>query len=135
MECSKLQNKSEILGTSAELLHDKCLYPAVAHTAYYSCYQLMKHIWLYSMEKSEDELKRNIKQSSMGSHEYLINEIVKYVVTNNKTNDNLKDFRNKIFKLKVLRTEADYSDKNFDYTNSRDSISLSKEILSVLKKY
>lgn len=132
---SHLQNKSELLVASAELLDDKGLYPAVAHASYYSCYQLMKHIWLYSMQKSEDELKSNIKQSSKGSHEYLINEIVKYVVKNNKTNDNLRDFRNKIIKLKVLRTEADYFDKNFDYTDSRDSISLSQEILSVLKNY
>lgn len=132
---SHLQEKSEMLVESAKLLDEKGLYPAVAHASYYSCYQLMKHIWLYSMKKTEDELKRNIQQATEGSHEYLLNEIVKYVKNNNKTNDNLKDFRNKIYKLKVLRTEADYFDKNFDYLNSRNSISLSKEILSVLKKY
>ena len=39
----------------------------------------MKHIWLYSMKKSEDELRSNTSQSRYGSHEYLLNEVVKYI--------------------------------------------------------
>jgi hypothetical protein len=48
---SNLQNKSDILKEVAVMLHNKNMYPAVAHSAYYSCYQLLKHIWLYRMGK------------------------------------------------------------------------------------
>ncbi|MDR1343155.1 MAG: hypothetical protein LBK18_07890 [Prevotellaceae bacterium] len=46
-----LQRKSETSGKAAALLHENKLYSAVAHSAYYSCYQLMMHIWLHGMEK------------------------------------------------------------------------------------
>ena len=53
---SELQNKSEINYESARYLHDQGNYPSVAHCTYYSCYQLLRHIWLYSLMKSETDL-------------------------------------------------------------------------------
>ena len=134
---SNLSNKSEILQTSSQLLHDKAYYPAVAHGAYYSCYQLMKHIWLYSMNKTEQELDTNCSTTRLGSHEYLLNQIVSYVKSSNKkdANTDSRTLRNKMPQLKRLRTEADYSDTVFDYANSNNSLVLSKEIIPILKKY
>jgi len=75
---SHLQNKSEMLQDVAELLHNKYYYPAVAHSAYYSCYQLLKHIWLYGMGKTQAELDSKSSASLLGSHEFLINQIAIY---------------------------------------------------------
>jgi len=130
-------NKSEILQSAAKFLHDKNLYPAVAHSAYYSCYQLMKHIWLYSLGKSEDELSSRITASRMGSHELLINEISSHIKKSGNKDNNVhfRDFNQKIGQLKKLRINADYENSLFDFSMSSTSISLSNDIVPILKKY
>ena len=134
---SDLSNKSEILQTASQVLHDKAFYPAVAHGAYYGCYQMMKHIWLYSMKKTEQELNTNCSTTNMGSHEYLLNQIISYIKASNKkdADTDSRMLRNKIPQLKRLRTDADYNDTVFDYTKSNNSLVLSKEIIPILKKY
>lgn len=137
MHKSHLQNKSELLEASTSLLQDNYFYPAVAHATYYSCYQLMKHIWLYSMKKSEDELRSNTSQSRYGSHEYLLNEVVKYIgnLQNKLSANDIRNLRNNLLQLKRLRTDADYSDSNFDIKKSQNSIELSERVLPILKRY
>ena len=134
---SNLRNKSEILRDAAKLLHERSLYPAVAHGSYYSCYQLLKHIWLYSMNKTEAELVLGENNSRQGSHEYLINQTVYYIEKSGKTDCKIhaRDVQNKIAQLKKLRISADYSDTAFDFSKSSNSISLSNDIIPVLKKY
>ncbi|HPB57836.1 MAG TPA: hypothetical protein PLL49_04940 [Bacteroidales bacterium] len=134
---SPLRNKSKLLVASAELLHNNFYYPAVAHASYYSCYQLMKYIWLYSMGKSQEELDLNTSLSRLGSHEYLLNEVVKYVnnFQNDKSEKDARSLRNDIPQLKRLRTDADYSNNNFDSIKSLKSIRLSKSLLTILKQY
>lgn len=134
---SNLQNKSEMLNDAAKLLHEKNLYPAVAHSAYYSCYQLLKHIWLYSMRKSQKELDASISMSKMGSHEYLINQTVSYIESlgSRDCKDHARNIGNKITQLKRLRTNADYHDDVFDISKSSNSISLSDDLIPILKKY
>ena len=134
---SELQNKSTILQASAQELHNKCYYPPVAHCAYYSCYQMMKHIWLYTMNKSQRDLDSLCNNSRMGSHEVLINEIGSYIKRSNKKDANIdsRDFNNKITQLKRLRTTADYDDAVFDISKSVNSLSLSSDIVPILKKH
>jgi hypothetical protein len=134
---SQLQNKSVILSDAATLLHDKCWYPAVAHGAYYSCYQLSKHIWLYRMGKTQNELDAMCSTSKQGSHEVLINEIGKHIEASGKKDcaNHRRDFKNKILQLKKLRVQADYDDANFDSLLSKNAIYLSSEILPILKQY
>ncbi|GAB6395588.1 MAG: hypothetical protein MdMp024_1900 [Bacteroidales bacterium] len=117
-----------MLREAAQLLHDKNLYPAVAHGAYYSCFQLMKHIWLHTMGKTEDELT-----SRNDSHAFLINEVGNYKKRYGKHDGN--KFNNKIVQLKRLRVKADYEDKLFDYTDSSNSLFLSNDIIPILKQY
>ena len=116
----------------ANLLHDKGYYLAVAHAAYYSCFQVMKCIWLYSMGKSDKTLASNTSQSKKGSHEYLLNEVVNYI--NSKTGDT-RYLRNKIFQLKKLRVDADYNDIDFDIVKSKRAIDLSQKLLIILRRY
>ncbi len=136
---SELVNKSEINYGSAAILHDKANYPSVAHCSYYSCYQLFRHIWFYSMGKIESDLKfiidnsKDKKAERKGSHDVFINEIQKFIKENN-----LDDFRvinSNIMQLKRLRSSADYDDKVFLYNDSLKSIQLSDKLRPVLKKY
>ena len=129
---SPLWNKSEMLEEVANLLHDKGYYLAVAHAAYYSCFQVMKCIWLYSMGKTQEELDSNTSQARMGSHEYLLNEVVKYI--DSKKGDT-RYLRNNIPQLKELRTDADYYDTTIDYVTSKRAIDLSQEVLIILRRY
>ena len=137
MQNSPLRNKSEMLMDAAVLLHKNTYYLAVAHAAYYSCYQMMKYIWLYSMCKTEEQLELNTSQSRFGSHEYLLNEVVKHIIEkkNENSNEDARFLRNNIPILKKLRTDADYKDTTFDCEKSENSMKLSKDLLSILKKY
>ena len=134
---SYLQNKSEIFSNAAKLLHDKCWYSAVAHGAYYSCYQLSKHIWLHKMGKTQQELDNLCSFSFYGSHEVLINEIGKHIRNSGKRYciNQSRDFKAKILQLKTLRIRADYADITFDSSNSRTAIELSDYIIPILKQY
>jgi hypothetical protein len=134
---SNLQNKSDILKDAAVLLHDKSMYPAVAHSAYYSCYQLLKHIWLYRMGKTQQELDAKCSMSHIGSHEFLINEIGQYIKksSNKKGIDDFRVFNTNITQLKKLRVSADYDDSVFDSSKSYISITLSSLLTPILKKY
>jgi len=136
------KNKSEILIDAAKLLHKNNYYPAVAHSAYYSCYQLMMHIWLYSLHKTEVDFSRELRQyktsiSDIGSHEFLINQIYNYIKCSNKKDciEHSLDLNNKIVKLKKLRRNADYENSLFDTLKSSISLSLSKDIILILQKY
>jgi hypothetical protein len=134
---SNLLNKSDILKDAAALLHSRNLYPAVAHSAYYSCYQLLKHIWLHGMGKSQEELDAKCSVLRMGSHEFLINEIGQHIKgsSNKRGVDDFRVFNTNITQLKRLRVSADYDDAVFDSSKSDKSITLSALLTPILKKY
>lgn len=134
---SNLKSKSEIYLESAKLLNTKNLYPPVAHCSYYACYQLFKHLWLYEFKRSENDLTALCNSSPReGSHEVLINQIVKYMKSSTLENkeDNARVLNNKIGQLKKLRVQADYQDLGFDSTSSSNAINLSHDIISILGK-
>lgn len=112
---------------------NNCYFPAVAHSAYYSCVHLMQHIWFHKMNKSRADLN----SGSTGMHNVLINQ-VGILIKSNPTNRNaLNDFRiynEKIGQLKKLRTNADYTEDSFDITKSRKSIDLAERLIPILKK-
>lgn len=126
-----LKNKSELNLGAAELLHKQSYYPSVVHCAYYSCVQLMKHAWLNSMGKTEQDLRVLNNSFNQGSHEILINQIKSFIQSKSQ---NDRDFNRDILQLKRLRVNADYDEISIDYTTSDQSIRLSKSILNILKK-
>lgn len=135
---SDLQNKSDIYLESAKVLYGKNYYSPVAHCSYYACYQRIKHLWLYKMGKTEADLDALCKAKFReGSHEVLINEIVKFVknstIVNNQSDSRV--LNSNLGQLKKLRTKADYEDKNFDSASSSSALSLSNDIIPILKKY
>lgn len=132
---SHLSNKSDLLLTATSYLHDKGFYPAVAHCSYYSCYQRLKHIWLYDMRRTEQELSSQKGNNyRIGSHNFLINEIYNHFKLNCKNCD-YRTFYTSIISLKKLRVKADYENSLFDYDDSRKSKILCNTILSILKTH
>lgn len=128
---SSLRNKSEINIDAAEHLDNKGVYPPVAHCAYYSCYQFMKHIWLHSMNKTDADLVLLTRNSTEGSHEILINQITKHLKTKNQDS---RSFNTEIVSLKKLRHKSDYENVEIGSEISSNAIKLSKSSLIVLKK-
>lgn len=128
---SYLRNKSEINIAAAEHLDSESIYSPVAHCAYYSCYQFMKHIWLNKMNKTDDDLTLLTRNTKEGSHEVLINEIIKYL--KNK-NHEIRSFKTEIVSLKKLRHKSDYENIEIGSEISSNAIKLSKSSLLVLKK-
>lgn len=124
---SQLKNKSDINGIGAELLHKNALYPSVIHCAYYSCLQYMKHLLLNQGIK-EDEFGGN----GEGTHAFIINKMYKHL--NSVDAKRSKEVNTKIGQLKKLRVNSDYSLLPITITESQNSMTLSKEILSQLKK-
>ena len=126
---SYLKTKSELSIAAAELLHRQNYYLSVPHCAYYSCFQLMKYIWLHPMGKTELELYALTRNSTEGSHDVLINQIERYM-----RGKALRLFRANIIQLKRVRMEADYQEARIDSRKSNDCIQLSKTISNELKK-
>ena len=126
-----LKNKSELNLGAAELLHQYSYYSSVVHCAYYSCIQLMKHTWLNSMGKSDNDLRNLNNSSSQGSHEVLINQIKIFIQSKSQ---NGRVFNRDILQLKRLRVNADYDEILIDSKKSNESLILSKSSLNFLKK-
>lgn len=144
---SNLQIKSETLVQAANHLYKANLHPAVAHSAYYCCVQVMKHIWLHSISKTEDELREeqmlfNKKayasgEKTLGSHQFLIKNTANFIRNSDcsDAHNNFRTFNNNIWQLRELRNNADYSDNQFNETDSLNSLTLSSKVMLVLKKY
>ena len=126
-----------MLIAAADLLHDKSYYLAVAHAAYYSCYQPLKYIWRHHLGRSQEELDVQTSQSRLGSHEFLLNEIVKYIsgLRNTNSGEDARILRNDLPQLKRLRTDADYSETVIGCEKNKEAPDLSRKLLLILKRY
>ena len=127
---SNLINKSEINKSAADLLQKNSFYPAVVHCSYYSCIQLMKHILLFTLNKTENELQTEARNQSSGSHEVIINNIMIHLRSNNK---DWKTFSSNINQLKRLRVTSDYENIQIDSKIGSDSINFADLVLKLLK--
>lgn len=131
---SRHKNKSGLFEAAAGVLMSQYQYLPVPHSAYYSCYQLLKHIWLYKLNKTEEELQAQISlNGAKASHEYLINQIIPFVTDPHDLRAR-RDFRNKLTQLKALRTQADYTDISVDRVFAEKAIDLMNDLLRVLRK-
>jgi hypothetical protein len=134
---SHLQSKSNDLVKAAALLHNEKLFPAVAHPAYYSCYQQMKHIWIYSMRKTQRDLDALCRVSNAGVHKSLINEMGEHMKATGKRERqrNAHEFKSKILQLRKLRVSADYENAPFDSADSQSAMRLAADVAQILKNY
>ncbi len=126
---SGFKNKSELNGEAARLLHEKTYYPAVAHTAYYACVQLMSY---YSAKHGIDPATYSKEASGgKGSQEILINQII-LLLRPFKINGH---FSREILALKRLRVKAYYSDLTINFYDCIMALDKTKEVQAILRKY
>lgn len=131
---SRYKNKSGLFENATGVLMSNYQYLPIPHSAYYSCYQLLKHIWLYKLNRTEEELQTQISlNGAKASHEYLINQIIP-LVTDSRDLRARRDFSNKLTQLKTLRTQADYTDISVDRVFAEKAIDLMNDLLRVLRK-
>jgi hypothetical protein len=123
--------------TSANSLRHKCYFVSVAHCSYYSCFMLMKYIWLYIMHRTQEDLEQLCKEKKNGTHQVLINQIGVFILNSKKQGCTFekKVFNKKILQLKDLRADADYEDAPFESEKSDAAIKLCDEIRPILKNY
>jgi hypothetical protein len=132
-----LKSKSEFNVASAEVLIDEDYYAPSVHCSYYGVFQYISSK-LNSLGKTYEEVSNDIRESRksggkvLNSHEYPIKLILEEV--KKKTDDiystKLKD---KIDLLKTFRKESDYLNISINMEQGKESLRLSKEIISVLK--
>lgn len=134
-----LKNKSEFNLEASKILYEKSYYAPSVHCAYYSVFQLMKHILHSFCEISfEDQEidRRNIniikKDQFIGVHDYVIskieNELFRYDILT------YRNLSNKIKDLKNFRLKSDYENIEITEHSGRKACQLSKEINTELKK-
>lgn len=131
---SEYQAKSAICKTAAEQMNGSGLFAPVGHTAYYSCFLLLEHIWENPMAKTIADL-RSLCPDGQNTHERLINEIRDYI--RNERN-NLRDsnhFYSNMGRLRRLRMSADYDDLPFGRQDAFSSISLMNLTIPILNRY
>lgn len=133
-----LIGKSNLNKAAADELYKSGHHPSVVHCAYYSCVQLMKHIIIHKIGKSEKQIEQDLRQTDQsgrkmngGVHEYLINILYTNIKSQNMDGT---VFNTNITQLKKLRGHADYSDAfNVDSTVSHKSITLANAVIKDLK--
>ena len=129
---SEYQNKSKMCEDAANNSHSKAYYAAVGHTAYYCCFLLAEHIFYHTLSKTKAYLY-SLCDSTEGSHEVIINDVVLHIKKASVVESNLVN--DKIAKLKRLRISADYKDEAFGKDKADASIRLMTDTLSILSKY
>ena len=89
------------------------------------------------MGRSQEELDVQTSQSRMGSHEFLLNEIAKYIsgLRNTNSGEDARILRNDLPQLKRLRTDADYGETVIGCEKSKEVHDLSRKLLLILKRY
>jgi len=90
----------------------------------------MKHLLIFIVGKTENQLIEEQRNSNEGSHEILINNTMRHLRSNNK---DWKTFNTDINQLKKLRVEADYSNLSIDSEKGRKSLALSDNVLKILR--
>lgn len=133
-----LKNKSEINSDAAKLLHDKNYYAPSIHCSYYSCLQLMIYSLNSHFNFTEDEISSKVNEYTRsykdGSHNFYISFLLKEIKKNSSVRVSL-DFNNKINTLKKFRTKADYKKDDIHHDTSNIALSLSGDIITLIKKY
>jgi len=125
--------KSEQNKISAKLLINNSYYSSSVHCSYYSNIQLMLHILLTDLQKSEQEIDSEGHQGAQdegGFHNWLKNSITRELFMRN--NQLVPDFNNFFGQLKGLRIKADYKNLEIIERRAKSGLDLSNSIEEIL---
>lgn len=117
---------------SANFLYEETHYNSSIHCAYYSCFQLLKHIVLNILNDVDYDF--NVKNGRQGSHIYTINKVGNDIAKDPVKFRKNRELKNKIYELKKIRTRADYDLDIISEKESREAVKgLAPEICQSLK--
>lgn len=127
-----LRNKSDINIESAELLIENNFYAPSVHCSYYGVYQFSKTT-LNRVGVTYENLDSQIATTKMGSHDFLIKKISE-TYEEKTTREDARNLKKAFKLLKTYRLESDYNNETVDHPKSNKALSISKEIISKIKK-
>ena len=111
-------------------------YCSSIHCSYYYCFQVVKYI-VVEIYKVNDgsiySLRREDPARQKTEHEYVIEYLYRKLIEKSET-IGASAFKNKMFELKCLRTNADYKDIPIDKPTSDKAYNLAIEVAAILKK-
>ena len=134
---SYLKEKSEFNADAAKLLINEDLFAPSVHCAYYSVFQLLKHLYTKEKNITFDQLSQKIASDRKNTHQYLIDEFCLHLQTVRNENFDkhlIRALKRKIKDLKQFRTQSDYDDIQIDILKSNQAIQKSEEIIQELKR-
>ncbi|MFP4023085.1 MAG: hypothetical protein ACLFVR_01065 [Thiohalospira sp.] len=133
-----LKNKSEINKDAAKLLHEKDYFAPSVHCSYYSCLQLMKYCLNSHFKLTEKEINSKVSRYTRNNKDGSHNFFISFLFNEIKTISNLRESNNfykKIIILKKIRTTADYGKEEILYNKSNEALTLSSDIIEMIKKH
>lgn len=131
---SKLREKSEFNFEAAQVLIDKYLFAPSVHSAYYSCFQLMKFTMYDHFGISYDELSQRVSVNpSGGTHTFVIHFFNNEVKRENGYSD-YNDFSRKLKDLKEFRESSDYDDVEITIDKSQKALNYATELKQYIQK-
>jgi hypothetical protein len=126
--------KSDRNEEAVPLLNQSAFFDQAIHCSYYACLQ---YIMYFNQNKGIDETSTKhavseSKKKGQGSNAAYIAMMLQYV--SHKAPRDFKNISRNINKLKVLRTNADYSERMLTMSESEEAVRLAKIVKSELKE-
>jgi|LSQX01.1.fsa_nt_gb hypothetical protein len=126
--------KSERNEEAVGVLNKSSFYDQAIHCSYYACLQFIMYFNIKTGidEASTKQAVAESKKRGLGSNVAYINLMLGFL--SRKTPHLFKKVSRDVNKLKILRTEADYSEKMLSRTESEEASRLAKNVKLELKE-
>lgn len=131
---SHLREKSNFNRDAAESLISLSLYAPSVHCSYYSCFQFLKYCFKLNSGFTYEEINDRVRKNRKSEHTYIYDSVVTILSGMGRSNDEYRYVKTKYNDLKQFRTEADYYDKEVNEEISEKALSISREIVRIVKK-
>jgi len=127
--------KSESNLKSAGILISNNHHASSVHCSYYSCVQLILHIFINDFKKTEDQINQESQLGSKnenGYHNWIRNQILREFFTRDYNAGT--DFNKFIGNLMNARVKADYKNISIEAKHSKQALSYANTIIELLKE-
>lgn len=121
------------------LIDDYDNYASSVHCSYYGCFQYIKHK-LNQLGHTYEQIDLAIQQSKdnkgvvLSTHGYPLQLIQKELTAKYKDSGFLaREIKDKVKLLKAFRTLSDYHNEIVDYDKGKKALTLSNEVLNIIK--
>lgn len=138
MDKDNILSKSEKnLEAAKHLINNTTCFCSSVHCSYYSAFQYIKYFICnrlninYLEQESLFSEYRNDNNSTMGSHDFLINKCYNYIKENDVAKSNV--FNTNIVSLKNQRRYSDYKDKPINEQHAKSALAKANAIKTLIE--